>query len=141
MPGILIVDDNSSIRLLLRSFVESKTKFVVCGEAGNGLQAVEKARHLQPDLVLLDLSMPVMNGAKAAVALKRMMPQTKIILFTMCGGDNIGNLLATAEGVDLVLRKPEGFLKLDGHLNELLAPTVDTQVTAKVLLSDDAIPN
>jgi YesN/AraC family two-component response regulator len=60
MPGILIADD-SSIRLLLRSFVEIKTKFTVCGEAENGTDAIEKAQQLQPDLVLLDLSMPLLN--------------------------------------------------------------------------------
>jgi len=60
MPGILIAND-SSIRLLLRSFVETKTKFTVCGEAENGTDAIEKAQQLQPDLVLLDLSMPLLN--------------------------------------------------------------------------------
>jgi DNA-binding NarL/FixJ family response regulator len=53
---------NRSIRLLLRSFVETKTKFTVCGEAENGTDAIENAQQLQPDLVLLDLSMPLLNG-------------------------------------------------------------------------------
>jgi CheY-like chemotaxis protein len=74
MSGILIVDDNPSIRLLLRSFVESKTKFIVCGEPRHGTEAIEKAQHLQPDLILLDLSLPLMNGAEAAVVLNGMMP-------------------------------------------------------------------
>jgi len=47
--------------------VETKTKFTVCGEAENGADALEKAQQLQPDLVLLDLSMPILNGAEAAV--------------------------------------------------------------------------
>jgi DNA-binding NarL/FixJ family response regulator len=51
MPGILIVDDNSSIRYLLRVFVDSKTPFTVCGEASNGTEAIEKAKQLHPDLV------------------------------------------------------------------------------------------
>ena len=63
MSGILIVDDNQSIRHLLRSFVENKTKFPVCGEAANGMEAIEQATQLQPDLVLLDLSMPNMSDA------------------------------------------------------------------------------
>jgi DNA-binding NarL/FixJ family response regulator len=139
MPGILIADDNASIRLLLRSFVETKTKFAVCGEAGHGTEAIEKAKQLQPDLVLLDLSMPVLNGAEAAVVLKRMMPQTKIVLFTLHA--DIGSTLATIVGVDLVLSKTEGLAKLDEHLNALLVPTVDTQTATKVPLPDDAIPN
>jgi CheY-like chemotaxis protein len=124
MPGILIVDDNPSIRLLLRTFVESKTRFIVCGEAGHGMEAIEKATQLQPDLILLDLSMPVMNGAEAAVILKKTMPQIKIILFTM-HADNVGKALAAAVGIDLTLSKQDGLLKLDEHLKTLLLP-IDT---------------
>jgi DNA-binding NarL/FixJ family response regulator len=69
--------------------VETKAKFTVCGEAENGADAIKKAQQLQPDLVLLDLSMPLLDGAEAAVVLKRIMPQTKIILFTM-HADNAG---------------------------------------------------
>jgi len=140
MAGILIVDDNSSIRLLLRSFVETKTRFSVCGEARHGTEGIEKAQQLQPDLVLLDLAMPLMNGAEAAVVLKGMMPETKIVLFTM-HGDNIGNSLAAAAGIDLVLPKTEGFLKLDEHLNALLGPTTDTPSVTKLPLRDDVTPN
>ena len=52
MAGILICDDNPNIRYLLRVFIETKTPFKVCGEADNGTEVIEKARHLQPDLVL-----------------------------------------------------------------------------------------
>lgn len=122
MPnGILIVDDNPSIRYLLRVLIETKTPFQVCGEAGHGMDAIEKAKELRPELVLLDLSMPVMNGAEAAVILKRIMPQMKIILFTM-HADNVGKALAAAVGVDLTLSKTDGLLKLEDHLKTLLAP-------------------
>jgi DNA-binding NarL/FixJ family response regulator len=119
--GILIVDDNPSIRYLLRVLVETKTTFQVCGEAGHGMDAIEQAKQLQPDLVLLDLSMPIMNGAEAAVILKRTMPQMKIILFTM-HSDNVGKALAAAVGVDLTLSKTDGLLKLEDHLKTLLSP-------------------
>ena len=140
MPGILIADDNRSIRLLLRSFVETRTKFTVCGEAENGTDAIDKAQQLQPDLVLLDFSMPLLNGAEAAVVLKRIVPQTKIVLFTM-HADNVGGMLMTAAGVDLVLSKAEGLVKLDEHLNALLMPTTDTQIATKIPLPDDTTPN
>jgi two-component system vancomycin resistance associated response regulator VraR len=128
MAGILIADDNPSIRYLLRSFVESKTRFAVCGEAGHGSEAIEKAKQLHPDLILMDLSMPVLNGAEAAVVLKKMLPQIKIILFTM-HADNIGKTLAAALGIDLTLSKTDGLLKLDEHLNALLGPppVIDTE--------------
>jgi len=124
MSGILIVDDNESMRHLLRTFVESKTKFPVCGSAANGMEAIEKAQQLHPDLVLLDLSMPILNGAEASVVLKGVMPETKIILFTM-HGDNIGESLAVALGIDRVLAKGDGLLHLEEHLNALLDATTD----------------
>ena len=120
MPGILIVDDNPSIRYLLRICVESKTGFAVCGEAGHGVEAIEKARQLHPDLIILDLSMPVMNGAEAAVFLKRSMPQVKIILFTM-HADNVGRALGAVVGIDLTLSKSDGLMKLDEHIKTLLS--------------------
>jgi DNA-binding NarL/FixJ family response regulator len=130
MPnGILIVDDNPSIRYLLRVLVETKTPFQVCGEAGHGMDAVEQAKRLHPDLVLLDLSMPVMNGAEAAVILKRIMPQMKIILFTM-HADNVGKALAAAVGIDLTLSKTDGLLKLDEHLKVLLSPVSKSPLLA-----------
>ncbi len=124
MLGILIVDDNADIRCLLRTFVESKTTFRVCGEAQNGVEAIEKARQLQPDLVLLDLSMPLMNGAETASVLKRMMPHVRIILFTV-HDDTIGASLVSAIGVDLVLSKDDGIGKLDEHIKALMPVALD----------------
>jgi DNA-binding NarL/FixJ family response regulator len=121
MSGILICDDNPNIRYLLRVFVESQTGFKVCGEAGHGAEAIEKAKKLQPDLILLDLSMPVMNGAEAAGVLKAMLPRTKIILFSM-HMDDVPRSLAAAIGVDLTLSKVDGITKLGEHLKTLLAP-------------------
>ena len=121
MAGILICDDNPNIRHLLRVFVESQTPFKVCGEASHGTEAIEKARVLQTELILLDLAMPVMSGAEAASVLKAMLPRTKIILFSM-HMDNVPRSLAAAIGVDLALSKADGITKLGEHLKKLLAP-------------------
>ena len=121
MPGILVVDDNPTIRFLIRVLIESRTSFSICGEAGHGVEAIQQAKELHPDLVMLDLSMPVMNGAEAAVILKKTMPKMKIILFTM-HADNIGKALSAAVGIDLTLSKSDGLMKLDEHLKALLAP-------------------
>ena len=56
---------------------------VVCGEAENGKQAVEKVRSLEPDIVLLDIGMPEMNGVQAAYEIRRIAPEAKIIFFTV----------------------------------------------------------
>jgi DNA-binding NarL/FixJ family response regulator len=118
---LLICDDNPSIRYLLRAYVESRTPFQVCGEAEHGIDAIEKAKELQPDLILLDLSMPIMTGAEAAVILKRTVPRMKIILFSM-HMDDVSTSLGKAIGVDLTLSKSDGITKLADHLHALLTP-------------------
>ena len=120
-PTLLICDDNPNIRYLLRSFVETRTPFEVCGEAIHGIDAIEKAKQLQPDLILLDLSMPVMTGAEAAVILKREVPRMKIILFSM-HVDDVAKSLGTAIGVDLMLSKSDSINNLVDHLHALLTP-------------------
>jgi len=131
MAGILIVDDNPSIRYLLRVFVESQTTFKVCGEAGHGSEAIQFAQQLQPDLVLLDLSMPVLGGAEAASIIKKLMPETKIVLFSM-HFDDIPRTLAAKIGVDLTLSKMDGITKLGEHLKTLLAPAVPSDADLDV---------
>ena len=133
MAGILICDDNPSIRYLLRVFVETQTSFKVCGEAGNGSEAIQRAKELQPDLVLLDLSMPVLSGAEAASVIKNVMPATKIVLFSMHVND-VPKTLATKIGVDLTLSKTDGIKNLGEHLKVLLAPAVP-------LVPETDIPN
>ena len=123
--GILVVDDNANIRHLLRVFVETNG-FKVCGEAENGADAIEKAKELRPDLVLLDLTMPIMTGTEAAPILKRMMPQVKIILFTM-HADGTKKSMLSASGVDVVIAKSDSIKKLREHLTALLAPNGDGQ--------------
>jgi DNA-binding NarL/FixJ family response regulator len=119
--GLLIVDDDAIIRSALRSFVEADG-YKVCGEAGDGIEAIEQAAELQPDLILLDLAMPRLNGAEAANVLRRAMPKVPIILFTMYAED-FGEKLALAIGVQVVLSKPEGLSTLGEHIKALLNPT------------------
>jgi DNA-binding NarL/FixJ family response regulator len=80
---ILIADDSIFIRKALCNLFDREEDFDVCGEAENGREAVDKARELHPDLILLDLSMPVMNGLDATRILKRVMPEVPVIMFSM----------------------------------------------------------
>jgi len=118
---ILIADDSGTVRRILKIFLQDRKGIKVCGEAANGFEAVEKAKTLRPDLVLLDLAMPEMNGAEAASVLKKMMPSMPIIVFTMFS-DNIGRSLASAIGVDMVLSKPDGMRALVEAIESLLGP-------------------
>jgi DNA-binding NarL/FixJ family response regulator len=116
---VLIADDSPTIRTLIRTFLESQAGVGVCGEAIDGVDAIEKAKELKPDLIVLDLAMPRMNGAEAASVLKRLMPDVPIILFTMYE-DLMVKSRAAAFGVDLVLSKPDGISQMVEHVQHLL---------------------
>jgi DNA-binding NarL/FixJ family response regulator len=79
---ILIADDHEAVRRGLRSVLLG-AGWEVCGEASNGNEAIAKTIELQPDLVILDVSMPVMGGLEAAPAILKSTPQVKVIVFTM----------------------------------------------------------
>src|SRR5690242_15524928 len=80
---ILIVDDNTVVRQQMRSVLESHSDWQVCGEAADGTEAVRKNRELHPDLVILDFSMPNMNGLRAAQEIARHTPNVPMLLFSI----------------------------------------------------------
>jgi DNA-binding NarL/FixJ family response regulator len=80
---VLIVDDNEAIRKAMREAFARSDGFDICGEAVDGRDAVQKARRLKPDLIVMDLSMPVMNGLQAGRILTRQVPSAALLLFTM----------------------------------------------------------
>ena len=80
---ILIADDDASIRRLLRRLIESHVDWTVCGDALNGQDAVGKAAQLTPDVVVLDLAMPHMNGLQAAREISRNRPELPMLLLTV----------------------------------------------------------
>ena len=83
--SVLIVDDSSAVRqALVRLFADSG--FDVCGEAASGREAIEKAQGLNPGLIVMDLSMPVMNGIEAARCLRQLLPTVLIIILSDYGG-------------------------------------------------------
>ena len=79
---VLVADDNPGIRKALCKLFEAEEDYDICAEAGDGEQAIELALKHAPDLIIMDLSMPVLNGLEAAHEIKKMMPQVPIILFT-----------------------------------------------------------
>jgi len=78
----LIVEDHEDLRALLRSLLENETQCVVIGEASDGLQAVQRAQELQPDLILLDLSLPKLNGMEAGRRIRKISPHSKILFLS-----------------------------------------------------------
>ena len=105
---ILIVDDSSVVRRLIRSSIEKHTNWVVCGEAENGKIAVALVEALRPHLVILDLSMPVMNGLDAAREISRIAPGMPMIMFSMHALDGLRRD-AQRVGIKHVFSKENGF--------------------------------
>ena len=115
---ILVIDDGDSVRDVIGLFLEH-AGFEVCGEAADGVEAIEQARKLKPDLIVLDLVMPRMNGAEAASILSQTMPDVPIVLLTLYQ-NMLGSALASAVGVKAVLDKTEGLDKLVACVRSLL---------------------
>jgi DNA-binding NarL/FixJ family response regulator len=80
---ILIADDDPTIRILLRRLLERHSDWRVCGEAVNGVEAVEKVELFTPDLAILDLGMPMMNGVQAAREIARSNPRLPMLLISV----------------------------------------------------------
>ena len=117
---ILVVDDNPAIRGALRRILEFNDEWTVCGEAVDGRDGVEKATQLRPDLVVLDLSMPVMNGLEASRLLHQAMPDLPVILCSL-HSDDLLQREAAAAGVTAVISKAHNMETLIHKARELLA--------------------
>jgi CheY-like chemotaxis protein len=117
---VLIADDHASVRLSVRLLLQGRHRELVVREAFDGLDAVEKARKSKPDLILLDLAMPRLNGAEVATVLKNDLPETPIILFTHT--DLLPKSLCETIGV-VFISKTDGIPKLLERIDALFPPT------------------
>lgn len=84
MANILIVDDASFMRMMIKDIL-SKDGFTIVGEAENGLKGVEKYKELQPDLVIMDITMPEMDGIQAVKEIKKINPDAKVVMCSAMG--------------------------------------------------------
>jgi DNA-binding NarL/FixJ family response regulator len=116
--SILVADDNAIVRKMLCKMFEAEEDYDMCAEATNGREAIELALKHKPDLIILDLSMPVLNGLDAARELKRLMPHVPIILFTQ-HSDMSSRLGITNLNVDRIVSKSDS-ASLVGHVRSLV---------------------
>jgi DNA-binding NarL/FixJ family response regulator len=116
---VLIVDDNFAVRSMVRQVFAVEPDFEVSGEAENGLEAIQKAEGLKPDLVILDLTMPVITGLDAAPQLIKRVPAVRIILFTVEEGNEVKRL-AQAQGIHSVVSKQQVASELVSQARSLL---------------------
>ncbi len=117
---VLVVDDAEDLRLLLRTRLERSPVLTVVGEAGDGLAAIELAQRLQPDLVLLDLAMPRMDGLDALPHIKEAVPDTHVVVLSGFNEDTLADR-ALAAGADRYVVKGTSLRALVEMLEELLA--------------------
>ena len=112
--SVLIAEDHTLVRQAICSLFDAQQDFEVCGDAENGEEAVEMAQVLHPDLIVLDLSMPVMNGVEAAHALRRFVPETPIVGLFSGASDMLSESKARSEGISALVSKTQpGSVLLD----------------------------
>ena len=107
---ILIVDDHEALRAGVRTVLESHG-FEVCGEAANGQEALARALQLRPDLVILDITMPVLDGFSAAREIHKRLPSVGILLLSMHESASMVNV-AKSSGARGYVAKSEGIARL-----------------------------
>src|SRR3984893_9544105 len=108
---VLLVDDNPVVRQIVRQILEKESELRICGEADDGKEAVDKAKLLQPDIVILDLSMPRMGGLETAPQIRNLLPDACLILFTLYGNEGIERV-AKQVGIDAVVSQADRGEKL-----------------------------
>lgn len=117
--SVLIVDDSAAIRKVICELFTREGDFQVCGEASNGQEAIEMAQRLKPALIVTDLSMPVMNGLDETRVLRRLMPETPVILYS-AHIDPFVEKEALAAGASAVVPKSDVVALLIAKARELV---------------------
>jgi DNA-binding NarL/FixJ family response regulator len=105
---ILVVDDHAVVRRGVRALLEGHPGWEVCGEAGTGREAVEKAGRLKPDIVVLDLSLPELNGLEATRQILRESPRTEVLVLTMHHSEELAQQVLQAGARGYILKSDAG---------------------------------
>ena len=130
---ILVVDDQPLLRHAVMDVLGLQENVVVVGEAGNGAEAIEKARELSPDVIIMDLEMPIMNGLKATTALQAEFPRINILIFTASDmqSDLFSAMRAGARGYILKNAATAEILRAISHIAEggvIVSPDMATKL-------------
>jgi DNA-binding NarL/FixJ family response regulator len=137
---ILIADDHAFVRRGLRLFLEGNLHdWEVCGEAEDGLDAIEKAKELRPDVVILDLAMPKANGFEAADQITKELPDVPVLLHTLHNSPQL-QIEAKKHGIRFVVPKEEGAGALLRALEPLTAPLSNPLDSGRVGSPVDTLP-
>jgi DNA-binding NarL/FixJ family response regulator len=109
---ILVIDDYEPWRRFIASMLQKRPEWQVVGEGADGAEAIEKAQELQPDLILLDIGLPKLNGIKAALKIRETVPNARILFFTENSSRDIA---------EEAMRTGDGYIVKAAAAQELLA--------------------
>ena len=138
MPKVMIVDDHAAVRRGVQSILESFPEWEFCGEATNGQEAVDRAEELNPEIIIMDVSMPVLNGLEATRIIHDTHPKTKILLLTLHSSTELVRSAFRAGARGYVL-KSDAENELMRALNVVvgegtyISPTIDEVAAKKVI--------
>ena len=110
---ILLADDHELLRQGLRTLIEGQSDWQVCGEASTGREAVAKARELKPDIVVMDFTMPELNGMEATRQIRAALPRTQVLLLTMHESEELVREVLAAGARGYVLKSDAGRVLVD----------------------------
>jgi DNA-binding NarL/FixJ family response regulator len=135
--SIMVVDDHALFRRGLISLLDEMPEFVVVGEAANGQEAVENIQRVAPDLLLLDINMPVMDGIQALSAIRKKLPEQKVLMLTISQNDDdlIDAIVSGANGYLLKNAEPDVLRATIQQVvagNAVLAPEITNKVLQAV---------
>jgi DNA-binding NarL/FixJ family response regulator len=122
MARILIADDHEKVRRGIRKILQARPEWEICGEAKDGREAIQLAKELDPDVIILDVSMPVLGGLCAADDILRMNPESKILIFTVDESKTLHTLVQRCGARGLVVKSQASELLVEA-LDRLLAGT------------------
>ena len=115
---ILVADDHEAVRIAMRALLGSQIGWDICGEAETGRAAIEKAKELKPDLVILDIALPVVNGFDVAKVIKQFYPDTAILAYSILQSEGFLHE-AQRIGLDGYVSKSDGAQALLKAVNEV----------------------
>lgn len=136
---ILIADDHAVVRAGLRTLLESRTRWQVCAEAADGRDAVEKAAKHKPQIAILDIGMPLLNGVEAARQIRKTSPATEILILTMHESDDLVQQVVEAGARGYILKDEADRVLLDAvHALSQHKSFFSTRVSEAAVTPDSA---
>ncbi|MEP3114843.1 response regulator [Nisaea sp.] len=141
MPKVLIVDDSRLVRLTIKTILDRAEGFEVVGEAENGREGVDLAKELNPDVVTLDIEMPVMNGIECLRRLRIVSPAKVIVLSSLTHPASPKAVEARLVGADAVIGKPSGSVSrdVDASGGSLLIDTINRLMQADTAAGEASV--